>query len=413
MMMTSVITAGLNAIFLALTPLQRWEAAGRFSTDFMTERWFIITALAAVITLTVLFVVVGLRRKTKERKFTDRSFVEYAQKRGMSERERQILLYIAAKAQLKRSESIFTLASAFNRGAAMMIEETFTQRGAEESAQLKTELSGLREKLGFQKRTFYSVGSPKKSRKLSSRHIPVGKKLHIMRRKSRNSARIECTVIENNDTELTVKLTTPIKITFGEYWCAHYYFGASVWEFDTSVVSYDGCILILNHSDDVRFINRRRFLRVPVNMPAFIARFPFSKALSPNRTLAPPKFIPAVVTELAGLGLRIECPLEVEVGDRVLVVFRLDEEKDQSGKEPTSKMLEDIGEVRNIKTTQNGLSMAVEFVGFSESDLAELIRVTNAASIRAGVKARNIPATAANEQGARERTAEPAAIQGT
>jgi hypothetical protein len=265
-------------------------------------------------------------------------FVEYAEKRGLSERECQVLLGIASQAGLRRNEAIFTMGSAFDRGAAKMVEESFVgQRTAEESKQLKTELSFLREKLGFQKQAPTSVGSPTRSKKLSSRQIPVGKKLRITRRKihDRDSGDIETAVIKNNSMELTVKLAVPVRSGSGELWRARYYFGASVWEFDTSVVSCDGDILVLNHSDNVRFINRRRFLRVSVNKPALIASFPFARMvagdsdnskIASGSTWGPPEFIPAVVTELAGPGLRIEAPLEIKVGERVLVVFSLDEE---------------------------------------------------------------------------------------
>jgi hypothetical protein len=195
--------------------------------------------------------------------------------------------------------------------------------------------------------------------------------------------------------------------------------------------------MVLNHSDNIRFINRRRFLRVPVKKPAFIAHFPFAKtpevssdtsevvseaeqdsANAPASTWGPPEFVPAVVTELAGPGLRIEAPLEVKVGERVLVVLRLDEEKEQDavlvqeGKAPTSKIVEDIGEVRHTKAIQNGLSIAVELTGLSDSDVNELIRATNAASVRAVAEGRDVPAPAGDKQGAEERAAESAAVQG-
>jgi hypothetical protein len=202
----------------------------------------------------------------------------------------------------------------------------------------------------------------------------------------------------------------------GEFWRARYYFGASVWEFDTSVFSCNDDILVLNHSDNVRFVNRRRFLRVPTNKPALIARFPFLKTLQPNskkenpevkRNLTkassniwgPPEFTPAIVTELGGPGLRIETQLEVKVGDRVVVILKLNEEKNrnsitspnstsqdsifvQDGKIISLKIVEDIGQVRHVKAMQNGFSIAVELTGLSDSDLSELIRTTNAASIR-------------------------------
>jgi hypothetical protein len=231
----------------------------------------------------------------------------------------------------------------------------------------------------------------------------------MLRRMSHAPDTIESTVIENNDTELTVQLAKPVKIIFGEVWCARYYFGASVWEFDTSVISCNGDMLVLNHSDQLRFVNRRRFLRVPVNKPAFIAHFPFAKTAAGSgqknmksfrmyRSSAeflesrwgPPEFVPAVVTELAGPGLCIETSLKLQAGDRILVVFRLDEEEDQdstgrkpeSDKKAKSKIVEDIGAVRHTKAIKNGFSIAIELIGLSDTDVSELIRATNVASLR-------------------------------
>jgi len=416
MITISVITSALNTIFLALTPVQRWGAVHRqFRSDFMTEAWFTIMMAIVITVLTASFFLVTYNRRKQEVKSSDLLFSEHAEKRGLSKREHQVLLGVASRAELKRIDSIFTLATAFDRGAAKMIEESLSQQTGEQNEQLKTELFFLREKLGFKKQSAVSAGSLGKPKKLSSRQIPIGKKIHISRRKRRGSSGIESTVVRNSDTELAVKLTEHVEITFGEPWCARYYFGVSVWEFDTSAVSYDGDVLVLNHSDNVRFINRRRFLRVPVRKPAFIAHFPFSRTLTASSESvkkesgakedtaetcvgmwSPPEFIPAVVTELAGPGLRIEAPLNVKVGERVLVVLSLDEEKGHDSiaseetaategddKGITSRIVEDIGEVRHIKVIQNGLSIAVELTGLSDSCVNELIRATNRASIRA------------------------------
>jgi len=428
-----VIKDNLVTTVLALSPLQRWDAASKqFNTSFMTERWFIITMVVAIIILCVLVFIVG-KRKPAERKATTQLFNEYADKSGLSERERQIVQAIAGYAGLKEEEAIFTMGSAFDRGAAKMVEESYAWRGHEGSALLKVELSYLREKLGLQKQHLSPIGSTTKPKKLSSRQIPVGRKVHITRRTTSVSDQLEAMVVENNDFELTLRLMVPVKITFGEVWRVHYYFGASVWEFDTSMVSYDGDILILNHCDEVRFINRRRFLRVPVDRPAFISRFPFATSLmegdgsgetSPDMeqdsasvsddAWGPPEFVPAVVTELAGPGLRMEVPLEVKAGERVLVVFKLGDETDQesglqeTGKISTSKVVQDIGEVRHTKAIENGFSVAVELVGLSDRDVDELVRATNVASLKAGAATQDMPASV----NAKERAAEPSAVQG-
>ena len=438
-----VMTAGFNIIVQALTPVERWKAAGRFGTS-MTEPWFILTGVAIIIVLAGLLLMISLRRIARERKVSGQLFFDYGEQRGLSGREQRILLEIARRAGLKRSHSIFTMVCAFDHGAGKMIEESLAQQGAEESQRLRTELSFLREKLGFQKQTSVSIGSSTKLKKPSSRQIPEGKKLYINRRKAPDLGDIESTIIKNDNMELTVRLTTSVESKLGEFWRAQYYFGTSVWEFDTSVVRCYGDILVLNHSDDMRFISRRRFLRIRVNKPAFIAPFPFTRMLQPNisskevpgakegaanasgNTWGPPEFIPATVTELGGPGLRIEAPLEVKAGDRVLVIVNLSEEEkqdlipqeksnsppwilEQDSRTIPPKIIEDIGEVRHIGAIEDGFSIAVELTGLSDSNVSELIRAANAASIRTNSNRQDIPSSVNTE----ENVSEPAAVQGT
>lgn len=445
MITASVMTAGVNAFVLALTPIERWNAARRLDSSFMLERWFILTGVAAVIILTVLLIVVSYNRVVKERKISDELFLEYAEKMGLSRRERQILQTVAARAKLKRKESIYTMLTAFDRGAAGIIKETLALQEAKKSKHLGAELSVLREKLGFEKQNPASAGSVTKLCQPSSRQIPTGKKLHITRRQTYDPTDIESTVIKNDDMELAVKLATPLEINPGELCCVRYYFGASVWEFDASVVNCHAGIMVLNHSDDVRFINRRRFLRVPVDKPAFIARFPFARMLPPNNNISEgieqdsanvtennwgsPEFVPATVTELAGPGLRIEAPLEVKVGERVVVILKVSEQgnrdfaTDQRDTSPRfamapkpkttlSRVVEDIGEVRHIKAMQNGFSIAVELTGLSDSNVNELIRATNAASLKAGPKTQDVSAFGGSVNNKKVEVAEPAVMQG-
>jgi len=423
MIIYSMVTTGLSVPILqitakweslrmaygALTPIERWDAARRLGTNFTGERWFVIGALVSLLILTVLFLIVSRNRKTRIRRNSNSRFFEYAGKSGLSEHESGILLSVARVAGLKQTETIFTMGNAFDIGAAKLIELSLVNQGVQESEQLKSELSYLREKLGFVKKAVVSGGTTTRTRRLSSRQIPVGKQILITRRRNRNTPDIEATVITNNDLELTIQLSGPLSSVAGDLWRARYFFGASVWEFDTSVVSCDGDMMVLNHSDNVRFINRRRFLRVSVNKSAYIARFPFSLKFSENPTVSqdedgsevaepeeevgeiwgPPAFVPSVVTELAGPGLRIETSLDVKVGERLLVIFRLDEEDEQNldsvakgGNLSKAEIVEDIGEVRHIKAIPNGFSIAVELTGLNDSDVNVLIRATNAASVR-------------------------------
>ena len=425
-------------LILGLTPIERWEAARRFNTGFVAEHFFLIAAMTALTLLVGLLLWVSYTRVMEERKMAKQLFFDQAEKRGLSTRERQILLEVVGKSRLKQSDAIFTMQDAFDRGAAELIEQRLaSQRPAEEIDQLRAELSFLREKLAFQPIT--SIGSATNPKKLSSRQIPIGKTIHVTRRKARISTSIESTVLKNDEAELVVKLAMPVQSRPGEYWRARYDFGASVLEFDTSVISCTGDILVFSHSENIRFISRRRFLRVPVNRPALIAPFPFaripcSSAKSHASSLGEPEFVPAVVTELAGPGLRLEAPLQVKIGDRVLVILALNEQQGsrkagsqnegvappKAGKTGTSKIVQDIGMVRHTKAIENGLSIAVELVGLSDSDVNELIRATNAASPKRSAQSKTAPASTGGKQIAglsraesrEQELAESSAVQG-
>lgn len=403
MVTASLVAASVSSAVLALTLPQRWTALRQFNTNAMTESGFIVTGIVAILVLTAVLFVVSNKRKTRQQSLSNKIFAEYAEKRGLSTRERLLLLDIVCSMGFLQIESIFTLSSAFDRGAAKQIEECSAEQGIQAGNHLRSELSFLREKLGFQKQHPSSIALPTQSKKLSSRQISVGRKLNIVRLKARSQREITGTLIKNNGVELCIRLTEAIKTVPGEVWRVRYYFGASVWEFDTSVINYHDRMLVINHSDSVRFINRRRFLRVPINKPAFIARFPFTKNIdrkedeidTEQNIFEPPQFVPAVITELAGPGLRIETTLKLkENKDRVIVMFRLDKEKKQTvspgqyAKTTSSKIVSDIAEVRHVKAMGDRFSIAVELTKLSDLNVNELIRDTNAESIRAGRQAR-------------------------
>jgi hypothetical protein len=184
----------------------------------------------------------------------------------------------------------------------------------------------------------------------------------------------------------------------------------AIWQFETFVASYDGNVMVLEHNDDVHFINRRRFLRTPVRKKAYIASFPFEKTFTkslksptpnnfPDVQMQPLSFLPAVVTELGGPGLRIETSLPVKKGDRILVMFELERDTQQSTAKnretdavtyvSTSilNIIENIGVVQEtgiVKRTydnQHRPTIAIELIGLKDTEIDCLIRATNAASL--------------------------------
>ncbi len=429
-----MITRAISMLFLALTPAERWQAARRFNTSAAAEYWFVIAAGIALAVLIALFFWVSYNRMMEKRRIADHFFSESVKRTGLIPRERHLLLEVARRSGLKQRNAIFTSRDAFNRGMAILVEEKLaSQQPPEETDQLRSELSVLNEKLGFQRAP--STGSPDSTRKLSSRQIPTGKSIHVTRRKTRRNTDIEAIVLRNTDAELVVRLEMPVQSKVGDHWSVLYCSGASVLEFATSVIRCADDILVLNHSNDVRLIDRRRIRRVRVNRPALIAHFPVVNVLpqkiNRNKTISKakrasaqktswiaPKFVPGVVTEQGGPGLRIEAPLQAKVGDRLLVIFELDEQDSQAAaskknrKKPPSKIVQDIGIVKHTKATKNRLSISLKLVGFGKEKFDGLIGAAHTMSSQGSLAAQNRLAPAGSETVTEESTVQPVMVQG-
>lgn len=402
-----MFTAGLRVfeeVTLGLTPAERFQAAGRFESG--NTVWFVVIfGVIALALVVVLATVVWEHSRQKDKSGKDK-FLEQAQKRGLSSRESQILLRVAKLTGLKKVESIFTMERAFDIGTGKVLDSATALRMTDEQIKrLGEELAYIREKLGFKKKLMPVTEPVRRLRERSSREIPLGKRVYMTRRLGRDSENIEAIIIKNTDNVLAVRLAVALESSIGERWCVRYYYGASVWEFDVSVVGSEGDVLILNHSDNIRFINRRRFLRVPVRRKAYIAPFAFERQIAakssrPGTNLADvfdegvvlPRFVPATVTQLAGPGLLIETSLPLEARQRVAVIFDLDVYDDPDGTARpvrARKIVEDIGIVRHTSQAEKGYSVAVELTGLSDFDVNGLIRATNAAAAKANLRTGN------------------------
>jgi hypothetical protein len=399
--MPAIYATTSNFFIVALTPQQRWQAARHLNNALSVQQWVYMAGIAALLVLAAITVFMFLKRRAAHSAESSEHFIEQAVKRGLSDGERRVLVYVAKLAGLKDCSTIFTMKKAFSLGAQKLVREASSSMSAERIKQLAKELSRLREKLGFQERFAGVTNGATEGQKPSSRGIPEGKTLYITRRTNRDVDDIEAIVTGNTDEGIIVRLPVSINSSPNEQWQVRYFYGASVWEFDVTVIDSDGDILILSHSENIRFINRRRFLRVPVNRKAYIASFPFEKhVIADSATgslpresvfgekIALPQFTPAVLKELAGPGLRIESPLELKVNQRVAVIFELESqprnEANRNG--PAVRIAEGLGEVRHVKVIEKGFSVAVELTGLSDADINELTRATNVAAVEANMK---------------------------
>jgi len=415
---------------LILTPQQRLEALRRLSGGTATDRVYYILWAVAVLALVLMFVFSSLRHKRKARKVAIETFTEYSREKGLSNDESDLLRLLAEKAGLNKSESIFAISTAFERGVEQLLQESLAKgQSPEEIEKSKVVASRLREKLGFVGRLAATPGLVTDLSKLSTRQIPKGKRLHLITQTSGqwNEPGIEVTIEENSPLAMTVGWNEPVRLIYGQPLRVRCYYGASVWEFDTTIAGCASQSLMLNHSGHIRFVNRRRFLRVPVRLLVYLSPYSFAvmplavnppdrrdqrpadatsgelaetaTAGPPTRVWGPPEFVQAIATELAGPGLRILSPVKMHMGDRILVIVGLPDdqlqysEPDHPGGLPTPiRMLEDLAIVRHVKPTAGGWSAAVELTGLSDACVDELIHITNTLSVRLHTPKDNPPA---------------------
>ena len=399
----TAITGCFNNIVLGLTPIERWNAVSKYHNTATTNRWFVGAGIAAVIIIALLLLIRIYRRQKESQHSEGQLFDQHAKVKKLTDREYRMLLDIAIAAGLKQNESIFKLPSTFDRQAARMIEISTAGEGTDQSRQLETDLSLLREKLDFHQYTSPDAISKINPDAQSTRQIPLKKKLYIKRNHRMTDGDLESTVVKNTPAGLTIQFRGPVEIIFGQPWICRYYSGSFVAEFKTTVAKCSGDIVVLNHSNSVELINRRKFLRVPVKNPAYVASFPFNKpastdvnqfrtkntapwkvSSSASECFEPPLFIPATVTELGGPGLRIEANLDVNVGDRVLLMFKLDSTgvpTRSNRRTVPERILENIAKVRHITKKETVSSIALEFVDLNDNEIDELVRATNEVSV--------------------------------
>jgi hypothetical protein len=336
----------------------------------LTNKWFVLLGASLVFILTIVLLAVRRSRIIRQREKTLRDFNRETSRRGLTSEERDILWGIAERSGLKRTDVIFTLPAAFERGAGNLMKEVFSagyDLGSRK--QLNKTVGAIKVKLGFDNTSGRSATDRSGKRHLSSRGLTVGKGVSIAQKNDEDADRIDATVIGNNRHELILRPDSPVLSVPGDLWNVRYYHGSAVWEFDSLAIACGMDGLELNHSDNVHYSNRRRFNRAAINRPGLVAKFPM---LYDNKGDKPksPEFVPCTITEISGVGLRVKTDLDLRHGDRIIMVFELEQ----------GRWLSDTGEVRGDRDTALTHSVAVELTGVDEQGVKELIRVTNYAA---------------------------------
>jgi hypothetical protein len=313
-------------------------------------------------------------------------FSEGVARKGLDGRERQILLAIVAWSGLERSHDIFITPDAFDQGAAKLLEECASRRTRQESERLQAEVTGLRGKLAYR-----VIGKHGQTTRSHSPGIPVGATVELLRRASPEGPVLAAVVLRNDDLEIAVETPTPPASATGEAWRVRYRLGADVWQSDAFTVSCEDRKLVLTKAGQVRAADRDRPVPMIVHPPAAVARFPFIQAATIQLEDVVPtdwfELVRGVVTRVSDSSLEIRSPLQVQVGERILVVFALAPAtagEATNGAEHRGHIIGHVGRVEHRETAGEETVITVDLTDLPDREIAELMRLARAAASSAG-----------------------------
>jgi hypothetical protein len=297
-----------------------------------------------------------------------RACLEAAGRLGLSAEERAAVLRIASVAGLARLDAVFSMPEAFERGAhRLRVSEAVLAMPPEGQEHVRRVVDAVRAKLGFKNTDALQPASGQRF------PLAAGAALTVVSRET--PLPVQVRILKVMDDGVLVRTTGDVPIEAGAVWRIQYADQGLQWEVDARVVEGTKERVFLKLVEEPRCVNRRRFIRMPTHRAAFLARFPFEGTAAEGEL---PCFAPGVLTEIAGPGVCIEAPLQTQVGERVLIVMRLADDK----------VIQGVGLVRRAYGGELMPVTVAELLGLSNAEISELVRETNAAAKRAAAAVR-------------------------
>jgi hypothetical protein len=344
---------------LATTPVDRFHGV-RNTLAGLEDTWvqpLLISLGATLAAVAAAVLIIHLLRRRQWLKL----FSAQAAGSGLNEQERRLLAVLAEQAHLRDPSAIFTNPSVFDRGMEkLMLSSRFLSLSDAMQAMSIAVLNSLREKIGLQRMAQETI-EPAQGRVI----VPRGAKLTVVSRG--HCSEFEATVSNSRPAQIMVEADSPVDCATGEGWLIRYTDGDALWEMDAAVVRNDQGRILLSHSGQARFINRRRYPRIPTRKSARVALFPLVRPEGGAEV----DFRPATLLEIAGPGLKLESDLDVRSGQRVLVVLELG----------ADSAVEGMGKVHRSYESDGRRLLIIELVGLGSEELAEMSRQTNLAEL--------------------------------
>lgn len=364
----SILSGILAAAWLptaGLSGMERWQGVRMPANETPNVGLggygeMIFAGALLVLLLGVLGLLIGRRRMDHTR--ARREFDEMSKQRGLASEEIELLRRIASLGGVGSLNMIFTLKPEFERGVSALLASDRISKLSENGRNCMVQLlNSLRQKLAF----FHQLGA-EGDMVSHTRQVPLRSLLSLTPPGGLEA--VEARLSQCDPFDLVLEVEHPIETRAGDVWVARYCDGGSVWEFGAAVVRQKQNIVHFRHADNIRYINRRSFPRIPVKFPAKVAGFSFEIGDLQN---VPPRFADAALVELAGVGIKLESPIDIPQGQRVLVILMLED----------GKAVQSLAKVHRNTPAEGKYLLAAEMIGLSAAAITELTRLTNQAAI--------------------------------
>ncbi|MFO8012998.1 MAG: PilZ domain-containing protein [Phycisphaerae bacterium] len=350
---------------LALDPVERWSAARgldsfHWSTLSRPTVWVPLVVIGALgVTMMVIY------RRHRLRRGLLAAFGRAASQVDLSVGERAMLVRIAEAADPRPVPDGPALSAAFEDGARQVLAGRTAERLSPEARRRVQDITAsVRMKLGFAD-TEPSV--PAEANLDRDDRVTV----------SRPGAQEEvaATVIGIGGVDVAVRLEEPFDLRVGGAAVLRKVRGGTQWEHNLTVTQVEDDVVRARLIGSPTRKNMRRFVRVPISRPVHVARYAFLHEADGPRL---PTFVEGSLREIAGPGLLVEIGLQAEVGERVLVVLDLGDDR----------CLRGVGTVRRCAVGEDAQpgEVAIELTGMTEAEEARLVKETNAAARGAAQK---------------------------
>ena len=339
-----------------LNPRQRLGGARQPFSAPSAGAWLLVVSIAAIVLVVGGGVAGTILYSRSRRKRKWKAFDKCADQAGLAEEERDLLAYLAQRAGIRHPKMVFSSQQTFKRLRTNIgrLGKVSLIWGESQGGVCATcvHVKSLFEKLENLAQLPQEDGD-------EPQPIDLGPMAEGVTSATDSQ---DCSSV----TEMVTLKINPVEIWRDKSLVVRYCKGDAMWRLSAWMTTTADGKVVIRPFGTARWVDRRRFERVSVNMPAQVACFPFETTGTSGLAR---EFVEAKVVEMAGVGLRMQASLPVCEGQRVLVALKVE----------GNRTVESLGVVHHILSEEAGVSeFAVELVGLKSSEVAELITAADA-----------------------------------